>query len=102
MPTVITEVVEDPEPDVPYGVKGVGESATIVAPAAIVAAIRDATGRELNRAPVLPDDIVGLRPPVSRAGWAPVPDVPGPEPIPTYFGQDAVQSEIGQSGEGRK
>jgi len=101
MPPTVTEIVEDPEPDVPYGAKGVGESATIVAPAAIVAAIRNATGRELNRAPVRPDDIVGLRPPVSRAGWAPVPDVPGPEPIPAYFGQDAVQSELGQSEEGR-
>ena len=57
------EVVEEPEPDVPYGVKGIGESATIVATAAVVAAIRDATGLELNRAPVTPDDLVGLRPP---------------------------------------
>ena len=44
----------------PYGVKGVGEPPTVVSTAAIVAALRDATGRELTRVPVRPDDIVGL------------------------------------------
>src|SRR6266536_3025190 len=60
MPPVVSEIVEDPEPDVPYGVKGVGEHGAIVSTAAVVAALRDATGRELNRVPVRPDDIVGL------------------------------------------
>jgi len=31
-----------------------------VVPAAVVAALRHATGRELRRAPVKPDDLVGL------------------------------------------
>jgi CO/xanthine dehydrogenase Mo-binding subunit len=60
MPPVVSELVEEPEPDAPYGVKGVGEPPTVVSTAAIVAALRDATGRELNRVPVRPDDIVGL------------------------------------------
>ena len=60
MPPVVSELVEDPEPDAPYGVKGVGEPPTVVSTAAIVAALRDATGRELARVPVRPDDIVGL------------------------------------------
>jgi CO/xanthine dehydrogenase Mo-binding subunit len=60
MPPVESELVEHPEPDAPYGVKGVGEPPTVVSTAAIVAALRDATGRELARAPVRPDDIVGL------------------------------------------
>ncbi len=55
-----SELVEDAEPDAPYGVKGVGEPPTVVSTAAIVAALRDATGRELTRVPVRPDDIVGL------------------------------------------
>ena len=55
-----SELVEDPQPDSPYGVKGVGEPPTVVSTAAIVAALRDATGRELARAPVRPDEIVGL------------------------------------------
>jgi CO/xanthine dehydrogenase Mo-binding subunit len=60
MPPVVSELVEDPEPDAPYGVKGVGEPPTVVSTAAIAAALRDATGRDLPRVPVRPDDIVGL------------------------------------------
>jgi CO/xanthine dehydrogenase Mo-binding subunit len=60
MPPVESELIEDPEPDAPYGVKGVGEPPTVVSTAAVVAALRAATGRELNRVPVKPDDIVGL------------------------------------------
>jgi CO/xanthine dehydrogenase Mo-binding subunit len=60
VPPVLAELVEEPEPDAPYGVKGVGEPPTVVSTAAIVSALRDATGRELARVPVRPDDIVGL------------------------------------------
>ena len=60
MPPVETVLIEDPDPNAPYGVKGVGEPPTVVSTAAVVAALRDATGRELPRAPVRLDDIVGL------------------------------------------
>src|SRR5216683_2271394 len=60
MPPVVSEIVEEPEPGLPYGAKGVGEPSTVVVPAAVVAALRNATGRELRRAPVKPDDLVGL------------------------------------------
>ncbi|MDQ2983051.1 MAG: molybdopterin-dependent oxidoreductase [Actinomycetota bacterium] len=60
MPPVTAELIEEHEPDAPYGVKGVGEPPTVVSTAAIVAALRDATGRELARVPVKPDDIVGI------------------------------------------
>ena len=60
MPPVVSELIEVPEPDAPYGVKGVGEPPTVVSTAAIVSALRDATGHELARVPVRPDDIVGL------------------------------------------
>jgi CO/xanthine dehydrogenase Mo-binding subunit len=57
MPPVVAELIEDPEPDAPYGLKGVGEPPTVVSTAAIVSALRDATGRPLTRVPVRPDDI---------------------------------------------
>jgi CO/xanthine dehydrogenase Mo-binding subunit len=57
MPPVVAELIEEPEPDAPYGVKGVGEPPTVVSTAAVLSALRDATGRELNRVPVRPDDI---------------------------------------------
>ena len=60
MPPVDAVLVEEPEPDAPYGVKGVGEPPTVVSTAAIVAALRDATGRKLTRVPVRPEDIIGL------------------------------------------
>ncbi len=60
MPPVEAVIVEEPEPDAPFGVKGAGEPPTVVSTASIVAALRDATGRELSRAPVRPDDIVGF------------------------------------------
>ncbi len=60
MPPVDAELVEDPEPDAPYGAKGVGEPPTVVSTAAVVSALRAASGRELGRVPVRPDDLAGL------------------------------------------
>ena len=60
MPPVESVLVEDPEPDAPYGVKGVGEPPTVVSTAAVLSALRAATGRELRRVPVRFDELVGL------------------------------------------
>jgi xanthine dehydrogenase D subunit len=86
MPTMHSVLVEEPEPEAPYGAKGVGEPSTVVSTAAIVAALRDATGRELNRAPVSPDALAGLAPPATSAGPPPSPEVPGPRALPYYLG----------------
>ncbi len=94
MPPVVSELIEEPEPGVPFGAKGVGEMSTLVSTPAIVAALRSATGRELNRIPVRPDDLIGLTPPVRAGGPPPVPKVPGPEPVPYYVGLSAGQQEI--------
>jgi CO/xanthine dehydrogenase Mo-binding subunit len=50
--------VEVPHPDAPYGAKGAGEAPVVTAAPAIVAAVRAATGRELTRIPVRPEDVV--------------------------------------------
>jgi CO/xanthine dehydrogenase Mo-binding subunit len=97
MPPVVSEIIEEPAPGAPFGAKGVGEPSTIVSSAAVAAALRDATGKELNRIPVKPDDLVGLNPPVSRE-WPPSPVVPGPRPIPYYVGLEAGQHELGGGG----
>ncbi|MGE5274315.1 MAG: molybdopterin cofactor-binding domain-containing protein [Verrucomicrobiota bacterium] len=62
VPPIVSDLVEIPEPSAPYGVKGAGEAPTVVSPAAVVSALRNATGRPLTRMPVRPDDIIGLRP----------------------------------------
>ncbi|MGH2498625.1 MAG: xanthine dehydrogenase subunit D [Candidatus Limnocylindria bacterium] len=71
MPPVVCDIVEHPHPDAPYGAKGVGEPPTISSTPAIVAAIRAATGRAPERAPVRPDDVVFGEP--VRSGWLVVP-----------------------------
>ena len=56
-PVHIAAFIEQPEPGSPMGAKGAGEPPLVSSASAIVAAIRDATGLELNRAPVRPQDI---------------------------------------------
>ncbi|HAP75284.1 MAG TPA: xanthine dehydrogenase subunit D, partial [Acidimicrobiaceae bacterium] len=57
MPDVEVSFVEELEPLAPLGAKGVGEPPTVSSTPAVVAAIRDAVGRELPRVPVRPGDI---------------------------------------------
>ena len=83
-----------PEPEAPYGVKGIGELGLVAATPAVVAALRAATGRSLNRVPVAPDELVGLRGPASTTGPAPVPRVPTQQPIPEYLGIGLGQQEL--------
>ncbi len=56
-PIEIAALIEEPEPGAPFGAKGIGEPPTISSTPAIVAAIRDATGLDLQRVPVRPEDI---------------------------------------------
>jgi CO/xanthine dehydrogenase Mo-binding subunit len=101
MPPMDSTLIEEPEPGVPFGAKGVGETSTVVATAAVASALNAALGAELNRVPVTPDDLAGLRGPVqARQPWPEPPDVPGPRPVPEYVGLDAGQRELG--GEGGK
>ncbi len=56
-PPIGVEVIEEPSSFGPFGAKGVGESPTVSSTAAVVAAIRQATGLELNRTPVRPEHV---------------------------------------------
>jgi xanthine dehydrogenase D subunit len=58
MPDVRIGLVEEPEPQAPLGAKGVGEPPTVSSTPAVVAAIRDALGKDLTRVPVRPTGIV--------------------------------------------
>ncbi len=65
MPSVRAEILELADPEAPYGLRGAGEPPTITSTPAIVSALRAATGQELARVPVKPEQIVGIaeRPP---------------------------------------
>jgi len=60
MPPVRMSISETPHPHAPYGLNGVGEMPTIASTPALVAAVRDATGRVLPRVPLRPSDIAGV------------------------------------------
>jgi CO/xanthine dehydrogenase Mo-binding subunit len=51
-------VLEYADPNAPYGVRGVGEAPTISSGPAVLAAIRQACGRDLTRIPVRPEHII--------------------------------------------
>jgi CO/xanthine dehydrogenase Mo-binding subunit len=56
-PDVEAILIEQPDHWGPFGAKGVGEPPAISSTAAVVAAIRNATGKPLTRVPVRPQDI---------------------------------------------
>tara|TARA_B100000686_G_scaffold354900_1_gene468067 strand:+ start:1236 stop:3551 length:2316 start_codon:yes stop_codon:yes gene_type:complete len=58
LPMIDTVIVEVPNPGHPFGVRGVGEANIAPPPAAISAAITDATGVQLCDLPMRPDRIV--------------------------------------------
>jgi xanthine dehydrogenase D subunit len=58
-PTIPVDVLELADEHAPYGLRGVGEAPTLSSTPAVLAAIRDATGLELNRTPVRPEHLTG-------------------------------------------
>jgi CO/xanthine dehydrogenase Mo-binding subunit/aerobic-type carbon monoxide dehydrogenase small subunit (CoxS/CutS family) len=54
VPPITVELIEKPDPEGPYGAKGVGEPALIATAPAILAAMRMATGAELAEVPATP------------------------------------------------
>jgi carbon-monoxide dehydrogenase large subunit len=64
LPPMSLAQLESPAPEIPFGVKGVGEAGIIGPPAAIVSAIQDALGHlrvpEITSTPVGPDDVLRL------------------------------------------
>jgi xanthine dehydrogenase D subunit len=57
MPPVEISLIEKPEAGAPFGAKGVGETPSLASTAAVAAAIRAATGLDLPRVPIRPEDI---------------------------------------------
>ncbi|TCP56939.1 xanthine dehydrogenase molybdenum binding subunit apoprotein [Tamaricihabitans halophyticus] len=58
MPPMRLDILENPDPHAPYGLRGAGEPPTLSSTPAIAAAIRDATGLPLTRVPIGPEDII--------------------------------------------
>lgn len=58
-PPIPLDVLELADHNAPYGLRGVGEAPTLSSTPAVLAAIRAATGLELNRTPVRPEHLTG-------------------------------------------
>lgn len=69
VPLINTHFVEEPEPGISYGIKGMGELPHVQSPPAVLSALRAATGRELPTAPATAEMLAGIpEPPDSKAG----------------------------------
>lgn len=68
MPPMNVKIFEFPQPGAPYGLQGVGEPPNLSSTPAIVNALRNATGLELPKVPVRPEDLIAQLNPAHRGG----------------------------------
>jgi len=96
MPEVFTELVEDPDPNCPFGAKEVGQGPLLPVMPAVANAVYDAIGVRIDELPITPDKVLaGLekkaKDETPRVGPESFPDVPYPEPMlvpPPWEGGD--------------
>lgn len=60
VPDVESIIVEDPEPEGPWGAKGIGEPAVIPTGAAIANAVSNALGVQMNEIPLTPEKVLNI------------------------------------------
>jgi CO/xanthine dehydrogenase Mo-binding subunit len=92
MPEVETILIEDPEPNGPFGAKEVGQGPLLPIPPAVANAVHDALGIRVDEVPVTPEKVLAaLKAPSRRHGPTRFPEVPWPEPLvvpPPWEGGD--------------
>jgi CO/xanthine dehydrogenase Mo-binding subunit len=82
MPEVVTFLVEDPDPNGPYGAKEVGQGPLLPVPPAVANAVFDAVGVRVDEVPITPEKIVrALESPSKRHGPTRLPRVEWPDAI---------------------
>jgi hypothetical protein len=86
MPDVITELVEDPDPQGPFGAKEVGQGPLLPVMPAVANAVYDAVGVRIDEVPITPEKLLKALE-EKRAGRAPrvgpprFPELSWPEPL---------------------
>jgi 4-hydroxybenzoyl-CoA reductase subunit alpha len=83
---VETYLIEDPDPNGPFGAKEVGQGPLLPIPPAVANAVYDAVGVRVDEVPIGPEKVLRAlkeqaRGGAGRSGPASFPDVPWPEPI---------------------
>jgi 4-hydroxybenzoyl-CoA reductase alpha subunit len=82
MPEVVTYLVEDPDPNGPFGAKEVGQGPLLPVAPAVANAVHDAVGVRIDEVPITPEKVLkALESPLKRFGPRTVPEVAWPDPI---------------------
>jgi 4-hydroxybenzoyl-CoA reductase alpha subunit len=82
MPEVVTYLVEDPDPNGPFGAKEVGQGPLLPVAPAVANAVHDAVGVRVDEVPITPDKVLrALASPSKRCGPARAPRVDWPAPV---------------------
>src|ERR1043165_3366126 len=92
MPEIESILVENPEPNGPFGAKEVGQGPLLPIPPAVANAVYDAVRVRVDEVPITPDKVLAaLRASSRRYGPDTFPDVPWPEALivpPPWEGGD--------------
>lgn len=101
MPDVEVALVEDPDPNCPYGAKEVGQGPLLPVMPAVANAIFDAVGVRIDEIPITPDKVLRAlekkaKGEPARVGPESFPAVPYPEPVfvlPPWEGGDGKETK---------
>jgi CO/xanthine dehydrogenase Mo-binding subunit len=97
MPDVEVALIEDPDPNCPYGAKEVGQGPLLPVMPAVANAIYDAVGVRIDEIPITPDKVLrALEQKDKRVGPASFPSVPYPKPtfvLPPWEGGDGNEEK---------
>ena len=97
MPEVEVALIEDPDPNCPYGAKEVGQGPLLPVMPAVANAIFDAVGVRVDEIPITPDKVLrALHAKDKRVGPASFPTVPYPAPtfvLPPWEGGDGKETK---------
>jgi len=100
MPVVVTDLVEDPDPNGPFGAKEVGQGPLLPIMPAVANAVFDAVGVRIDEVPITPEKILRALEDKAKGGPGRVgpsrfPDVDWPDPLlvsPPWEGGDGTAS----------
>ncbi len=87
MPEVVTELIEDPEPNGPFGAKEVGQGPLLPIMPAVANAVYDAVGVRIDEVPITPDKVLKALDDKAKGG----PGRYGPARFPEVEWPEAMQ-----------
>ena len=104
---VVTYVVEDPDPNGPFGAKECGQGPLLPVPPAVANAVYDAVGVRIDEVPITPEKVFKAlrrkeKGEAGRFGPARFPDIPWPEPTRVAPPWDGGDGRAAEGGRGRQ